>query len=503
MINPLLQRHLWTDFSLHKLLMVPALFGSVFALGALTVAATSADLWGFLANIGLTLFGVIVLVAGTWRAGRTIPDQKTNRTWENIRLSSLSSWQLACGELFGATSSYWYGGVICLLMVLISIAVSPATAKNIGNISIFVFLAALLTQVSALQLSLSGMGTAEHNKPVSFMACFIFSFIAPLFIRQLLDWNTATMMSKIHISQLPDVLLATWYGLPISNTSAIILSYVLMLIWGFIGLNQTMRRELQMSTPIIVWIGFVIFCLIYFAGFTFNPNTFDPNDTKNSAYSYAPWPLSIMMWFFNESFSSFSFLKEQSGALLPLAFAFCLCLCLTYFMAFWEPKDITGLRRFKAALTQKNWRHINSLYPRWLATAQISIIVGLIFLTASLRTSTHSSFTLWVGAMLLFLCRDLGIILLLSLQHRLGRRSFLAFAYLFALYVLFPGLLAATNGSDWVFIFLPGKAGSWPTAILPPLIQATMVWILVSRKWRLHAEINLARRPQSSQNLSA
>lgn len=493
MINPLLQRHLWTNFSLHKLLIVPAILGAIFALGALTVADSPEELWRFLANAGLTLFGLIVLVAGTWRAGRTVPDQKANRTWENIRLSSLSSWQLACGELFGATSYYWYGGIICLLMVIISSVVSPSAAKNVGDLSITIFLAAFLTQATALQLSLSGAGTAEQIKSVSFTACFIFSFIAPLSIRQLIDWNTAAMASNIHPSQLPDILPASWYGLFITNASAIMLSYALMIVWGLIGLNQAMRRELQMTTPVMIWVGFIVFCLIYFAGFTF-----DPNSTANPTRSSFAWPLNMLMWIFNESFSSLAFLQEQSGSLLPFAFAFCVSVCFTYFMAFWEPKDITGLRRFKAAIAQKNWRNISSLYPRWLATAQISALTGLIFLGAASYTSSLNPFALGVGSMLLFLSRDLGIILLLSIQHTSGRRSFTAFVYLFALYVLFPGLLAAAAGSAWVFIFLPGQADSWPAALVPSFVQGLFVWVLVHRQWRLHAKVLPEGRLQSS-----
>jgi len=485
MINPLLQRHLWTEFSLHKLLMAPAILGAIFALSALTVAETPERLWGFLAAAGLTLFGLIVVIAGTWRAGRTVPDQKTNRTWENIRLSSLSSWQLACGELLGATSYYWYGGAICLLMVIVSTLASPAAAKNMGDLSVILFLAAFLTHVTALQLSLSGAGTPEQTKPVSFTACFIFSFIAPLSIRQLIDWNTAAMVITVYPSQLPEILPARWYGLSISNVSAIILSYALMIMWGLIGLNQTMRRELQLTTPVIVWISFIVFCLIYFTGFTFNPN-----DTTSASDSPLNRPFNIMMWLLTTSFSSLALFLKQSGPLFPLAFAFCLSLCFTYFMAFWEPKDITALRRFKSALAQKNWRNISSLYPRWLATAQISMVVGLVFLGVASYTSRLNPFALGIGAMLLFLCRDLGVILLLSLQHKSGRRSFMAFVYLFALYVLLPGLLAgATQGADWTFIFIPGQVTSWPAVVIPPLVQGLFIWSLVWRNWRSAAGI--------------
>lgn len=499
MINPLLQRHLWINFSRHKLLIVPAILGAIFALGALTVPDSSEELWRFLASAGLTLFCFIVLVAGTWRACRTIPDQKANRTWENIRLSSLSSWQLACGELFGATSFYWYGGAICILMVTISAVAGPATAKNVGDLSVIVFLASFLTQTTALQLSLSGVGTAEQTKPVSLTACFIFSFIAPLSIQQLIDWNTATMASKIHPSQLPDIHLASWYGLSMGNAQAIILSYALMIIWSVIGLNQAMRRELQMTTPVIVWVSFIVFCLVYFAGFTF-----DPNGTADVTRSSFAWPFNMLMWIFNESFSSLAFLQEQSGTLLPFAFAFCVSVCFTYFMAFWEPKDITGLRRFMAAITQRNWRDISSFYPRWLATAQISALAGLIFLAAAAYASNLNPFALGVGSMLLFLWRDLGIILLLSLQHKSGRRGFTAFVYLFALYVLFPGLLAAaTGGSTWIFIFLPGQENSWPAAIIPPFVQGLLVWIFVRRQWMVQAKVHPEGAGRSLKTLSA
>ncbi len=485
MINPILQRHLWTDFSLHRLLMMPAILGAIFALGALTVAETPKEIWRFLAGAGLTLFGLIVLIAGTWRACRTVPEQKTNRTWENIRLSSLSSWQLACGELFGATAYYWYGGLICLLMVIISASVSAVTAKNFGDISVIVFLAALLVHITALQLSLSKTGTTEQTQPVSFTTCFIISFIGPLSIRQLIDWNTASMVIMVYPSQLPDVLPARWYGISMSNVSAIILSYSLMIIWGLIGLNQTMRRELQMTTPVIVWVSFIVFCLIYFTGFTFNPN-----DTTSVSHSPLSRPFNIIMWLLTTSFSSLALFLKQSGSLFALAFAFCLSLCFTYFMAFWEPKDITVLRRFRAAAAQKNWHRINSLYPRWLATAQISAVAGVIFLGAAYFTSTMNAFALGVASMLLFMSRDLGLILLLSLRPRSGRRGIAVFVYLFALYVLFPGLVAAVAHKSWLFIFLPGQATSWAAALIPPLAQALLVWFLVRLRWLRSAAVH-------------
>lgn len=485
MINPILQRHLWTDFSMHRLLMMPAILGAIFALGTLTVAETPREIWGFLAGAGLTLFGLIVLIAGTWRACRSVPDQKANRTWENIRLSSLSSWQLACGELFGATAYYWYGGLICLLMVIISASVSAVTAKNFGGISVIVFLAAFLTHLTALQLSLSGTGTTEQIRPISFGACFIISFIGPLFIRQMIDWNTAAMMGAVHPSQLPDILPASWYGLAMGNAQAVVMSYALMTVWGLIGLNQAMRRELQMTTPVMTWVAFVVFCLIYFAGFVF-----DPNSSASLARSSFIGPLNMIMWLFTSSFSSLSFLQKQSGVLLPLAFAFCTSMSLTYFMAFWEPKDITVLRRFRAAVAQKNWRRINSLYPRWLATAQISAVAGVIFLGAAYFTSTLNAFALGVASMLLFMSRDLGLILLLSLRPRSGRRGIAVFVYLFALYVLFPGLVAAVAHKSWLFIFLPGQATSWAAALIPPLAQALLVWFLVRLRWLRSAAVH-------------
>lgn len=485
MINPILQRHLWTDFSLHRLLVMPAILGAIFALGALTIAETPQEFWGFLAGAALTLFGLIVLVAGTWRVCRTVPDQKTNRTWENIRLSSLSSWQLACGELFGATAYYWYGGLICLLMVAISTSVSAATAKNVGDISVIVFLAALLTHMTALQLSLSRTGTTEQTRPVSFTACFIISFIGPLSVRQLVDWNTASMVIMVYPSQLPDVLPARWYGISMTNVTAIVLSYALMIIWGLIGLNQTMRRELQMTTPVTVWVSFIVFCLIYFTGFTFNPN-----DTTSVSHSPLNRPFNIIMWLLTTSFSSLALFLRQSGSLFPLAFAFCLSLCFTYFMAFWEPKDITALRRFRIATAQKNWRRINSLYPRWLATAQISTVTGLVFLGAAYSMSHLNPFTLGIASMLLFMSRDLGLILLLSLRPRPGRRGIAVFVYLFALYVLFPGLVAAIADTTWLFIFLPGQATSWPAALISPLAQALVVWLLVRLRWMSTAAVH-------------
>ncbi|MEZ5648209.1 MAG: hypothetical protein R3E60_04575 [Alphaproteobacteria bacterium] len=485
MTNPIFLRHLWSDFSLHRLLITPIVLAALFILGSLTIGKSPQGLWHFVASTGLGLFVVIVIIMGTWRACRSIPEQKVTRTWENIQLSSLSSWQIACGEVFGATAYYWYGGFICLATVALSLGIDTHTNKNIENITLILFLAAILIHATAMQLSLATSSTIERMRPTSTAACFFMAIIVPYLIKDLIDWNSATLLASYPSSQIPDFHPVAWYDLHLTQASATILSYSLMAIWALIGLNQAIRRELQMSTPVIVWAVFILFCLFYFSGFTYG--IISISTYRNSIFI---WPLNIILGMFARTLPYSNESLYFNGNFLPLAFAFFLSIGFSYFMALWEPKDITQLRRFGWACQNRDWHNINSLFPRWLMTASITAIVGIVFLIAISFERIANPFTLTIIGLSLFAMRDFGLILYLSLERK-GRRTVTVFVYFFILYFLVPGILSATGKQNWLFVFIPGQAPYLSAAIIPPLLQALIIWPALTLRWRQLSHVTL------------
>lgn len=115
-MNPEFRRQLWLQFSTTRLVLMPALI----VLGSLAVALSAGQ-----EQIGESLFVaaqvaflVVVYGMGTNAAGASIQDEIQERTWDQQRMSAMRPWAMTWGKLLGATSYAWYGGALCLLVLL-------------------------------------------------------------------------------------------------------------------------------------------------------------------------------------------------------------------------------------------------------------------------------------------------------------------------------------------------------------------------------------------------
>jgi hypothetical protein len=113
-MNPEFRRQLWLQFSLSRLILMPALL----LLGGLVVLLSSTHdrLSEGLASAALGVFLVIVYGMGTNAAGASILEEIQERTWDQQRMSAMQPWAMTWGKLAGATSFAWYGGALCLLV---------------------------------------------------------------------------------------------------------------------------------------------------------------------------------------------------------------------------------------------------------------------------------------------------------------------------------------------------------------------------------------------------
>lgn len=93
-MNPELRRNLWLEFSLHRLIGMPAVLALLFALfgsfgGAWRERVFTAALWGFV---------ILAHFWGTRQASAAVTDEVRDRTWDWQRLSALSPWQMTWGK---------------------------------------------------------------------------------------------------------------------------------------------------------------------------------------------------------------------------------------------------------------------------------------------------------------------------------------------------------------------------------------------------------------------
>ncbi|MGH6927169.1 MAG: hypothetical protein ACREEV_02540, partial [Dongiaceae bacterium] len=148
-------------------------------------------------------------------------------------------------------------------------------------------------------------------------------------------------------------------------------------------------------------------------------------------------------------------------------------------------------------------RNALSLTPLWIPSivlaAGLAIAAGLLAGDGSTLVDLDRPITqqlaanVWAGglpsavALILFMLRDLGLVLFLNFAARPKAPDLTAAVYLVVLYVVCGGLVAAAGATSLLPVFLPG-AGSDPLLVMiAPLVQVVLVATLLLRRWRWHA----------------
>jgi len=116
-VNPELQRNLWLEFSLHRLVVMPCVLALLFLCAALGTQPNS--------DVGVTTTGLLLFIglAGFWgarRAADAVTEEFRGKTWDGQRMSALGPWAMTWGKLVGSTSYAWYGALMCLATVAVA-----------------------------------------------------------------------------------------------------------------------------------------------------------------------------------------------------------------------------------------------------------------------------------------------------------------------------------------------------------------------------------------------
>jgi len=109
--NPEFIRNLWLEFTLHRVLVMPAIVGILFLLMYLV---NGQKLDSATAVSAAILFCSIIFIWGTRVASESVIQEINASTWDTQRMSAMGPWSMAWGKLFGSTVFVWYGGFICM-----------------------------------------------------------------------------------------------------------------------------------------------------------------------------------------------------------------------------------------------------------------------------------------------------------------------------------------------------------------------------------------------------
>ncbi len=419
-MNPELQRNLWLEASPFRLALIAGLV--LLALAATSVAPRG---FGATSSVALALYWFFAVLWGTRSAALSVVAEIRERTWDSQKLSSIGPWEMVWGKLLGATAANWFGALLCLPFILL-----PA-ARDTSLISAFTYGVILLAlgvfaQAAALLSSLVMIRRNTGNWRLDIFLCQVAGIGAAFTYYSL--WSSVSAFERSGTRAL------MWWGHAFSLGDFHLVSLLVFLGWALVGCLRAMRAELRFANGPYVWLAYLVYSAIYSAGFE----------------SWIGPRLDI---------PDLSF-----PAATKLVLAGLTLLASTYTMVFLEPKDPVRLRWLGEQIRNHHLYKAFWALDCWMLSYGATLLAGLVL--AIVWTPAGS---LMVLAMLGFLTRDVAIFVLMRGQAG-GKGDFAALAFLGALYLLLPTVLAGLNLRGLDFLFLPhgllGVIAGWAEGVI-------------------------------------
>lgn len=427
--NPEFRRYLWTEFSTHRLIAMPLLLGLLF-LGANAAMGPS----GMDQAAKAAMFVLAVIWGGRQAAG-AVTDEVVGGTWDAQRMNAVGPWSLTWGKLLGATAYTWYGVAICLFVML------AVGITGLDEVIAFT-LTAMIAQGSALFV---GMLLQRGQRPSALLGTVTLGQVSAIGVAVILaSRDYAWSVGPVH-----------WWSWSVPGDTFLLASQGAALVWVLAGVHALMRDELRYRPQPWTWLAFLIFVAVYAAGF---------------------------------SESGVPFVGSGIGAVEEVArllAAFVAVTGLTLWAAVMSLNDSVTLRRWLAAPTPARDRPISLVLeaPAWVAGLVMSVLLAM-GLTGAL---TAVSAPLWAStltwSMVLFLIRDIGVVLAVTLDSDRRRGTLGAIIYLVALYVLLP-LVLRDAIPNIAMALRPTPEATITGSLIPALGQAVGAWALVAWRWQ-------------------
>lgn len=432
-VNPEFRRNLWLEISPFRLISMPVVLGAVIYLAYVTDNSQMAT---GVSSVSAGLFFLISMVWGTKLASESIMNEIRDHTWDGQRMSVITPWQLTWGKLFGSTVYTWYGALICLCFFGLSTAGSER--ENVLKTMLVLLLTGVLSHAVSLLASLMTIQKErKFNKSQTAAILILGLVVAGPFFEMALGRNATV----------------TWFSENYSEMDFLLGSVLAYALWAITGVYQMIRLELQIKNGPWVWFCFVLFMMLYGAGFVHGSQNVGSHDMTTSSPAFLA--------------------------------AYCISLGAIYVMAFAERKDFLSLQAAVRPASTGNWRCFPERAPRWLLTLPITVSAGIaVIITAGADNSDANKNIAFVVASLLFMSRDMGIMLFCNLGKNTRRADMLFVLCLVLLYGIFPAILSAMKVDNATLLF-------WPRIDLHPvfgcvaaLLESLAMVILVSLRWK-------------------
>lgn len=449
MNNPEFERQLWLEVSTQRVGLASAVLGAIFFLAF--------SILGYKLHPGIGLMGVFGFVGlcclyGSHLATQSLFREVQNRTWENQKMSAIGAWSMTWGKLFGSTIMAWYAGGICLFFYVIAGAAKLPLKLAIlwtGSLLCAAVFCQALGFLVALQVIRRG-GEAKRSRSFSIVLVLLF-FAMANFVGGIAGQVRGTF---------------SWHGIAFDAVWFVFLSVLIFTIWALVGCYRTMRQELQYRNGPWVWIGFVIFLMVYASGFTHLTN--DMLVRSSLAIHIDASSVSLLLKYF---------------------VAFIVGFGATFATAFVEPKSPVQLRKLAFHVRQGQLSQGLFHVPGWFSSYLLMLVPLALLVVSSLSYNAEfKGFIFRVVAVCVasafFLMRDIGIILSLHFKSQKGRADLYASLYFLLFYLLLPAIFQSAKVP---MIFL---AAFWPVGVDPlavvialPALEAAFVMGLLYQSW--------------------
>jgi hypothetical protein len=444
-MNPELLRNLWLEATPFRLIQIVGLL-------VVVLAVSSAAPQNILTPQGAatTLYWFFVVLWGTRNAALSVVGEIRERTWDGQKLSAIGPWTMMWGKLLGATSANWFGGLLCLPIILIGTwgEAGPVTALSY---TVILLALGLFAQAVSLLSSLVLIRRNSGNWRLDTFLCQVAGIGA--------GFGYYSLWSSVEAFEQSGTRTLVWWGHEFNLGGFHFTSLLIFLGWVLLGVWRAMRAELRFANGPFVWLAYLAYLAFYTAGF------------ESLASHYMA------------SFSPSS--GPLQSATIRLGMAWLALLSTAYSMVFLEPKDPVRFRWLGDQLRGGAFLKAFLALDAWMLSYGVALAMGVILASllmmggAMMGEVPMASLAAAVLAMLGFLTRDVAIFVLMRAVAG-NRGDFAALASLGFLYLVLPAI-AHRTGLGVQFLFVPTVGPFGALGVLAAWLQGAALVVAALR----------------------
>jgi len=446
-MNPELQRNLWLDAPVRRLVGTAAVPVLIFLIVWLVDRGNHPYA---IVIVGGAMFVGAALVWAPREARAAVTDEVYARTWDFQRTCALAPWTLTWGKLVGATARAWLLAAFSLLIAFLQLASVTRISHALFWVIVAVGLGVLM-QSSGLAIGLieirkgraAGRPPGQRSMGLALLTLALLAAGAVVWAHTHMVWSADLHGGVLTPGRQP----LMWWGAAYDPVKFAGISLGIFAVCAVGWAWRLMRLELQLRNMPWAWVGFVVIAALYAAGFNTTPDA-------------------------------------DVGALdQRLALAGAICALCAYLGALIEPADTVRARQFLKALNPVEGLNLGGLiWTTPLIAKPMALTVILLVWDAMIRNrDTGAPQALLALATLAFLLRDLGFIAALRFSSP-GRGDFGVLMRLALLYVAGALVGRLFGGANGPALFIPtlNPAG---LSLMSGAIQAVLAWAWTA--WRI------------------